>query len=161
MMLKRCFPPIINQNSRLLVLGSLPGEESLAQGRYYANPRNQFWRLIGAVIGRDLDALGYEQRLAVLLEAGVGLWDTVASASRTGSLDSAIRSHEANDLAAVVETMPKLKAVAFNGQKSAGIGRPALVGRELALITLPSSSPALTLPFDRKLEQWIELKAFL
>jgi hypoxanthine-DNA glycosylase len=75
----------------LLVLGSLPGEESLAQGRYYAHPRNHFWTLIGAVIGRDLVALGYEARLAALLEAGVGLWDVVASATRRGSLDGAIR----------------------------------------------------------------------
>lgn len=161
MMLKRCFPPIINRNSRLLVLGSLPGEESLAQGRYYANPRNQFWRLIGTVIGRDLEALAYEKRLETLLQAGVGLWDTVASATRTGSLDTAIRGHEANDLAELVEEMPGLRAVAFNGQKSAAIGRPALASSNLTLITLPSSSPALTLSFERKLEQWAALGAFL
>ena len=161
MMLKRCFPPVIDQNSRLLVLGSLPGEQSLAQGRYYANPRNQFWRLIGAVIGRDLESLGYTERLEALLGARVGLWDTVASATRTGSLDTAIRGHEANDLASILETMPQLKAIAFNGQKSAGTGRPALADSGLALVTLPSSSPALTLPFERKLEQWLALKVFL
>src|SRR5687768_16698899 len=98
-MLKHCFPPVVDARTRLLVLGSLPGEESLARGQYYANPRNQFWRLIGAVIGADLAALAYPQRLEALLAAGVGLWDTVGSATRRGSLVGNIRLRDANDLA--------------------------------------------------------------
>src|SRR5215210_6076861 len=101
---KSGLPPIADSGARLFILGSLPGQASLAAGRYYAHPRNLFWRLIGAAIGRELEPLDYETRLAALLDAGVGLWDTVASAERPGSLDADIRLHQASDLAALVGT---------------------------------------------------------
>ena len=160
--LKRSFPPVADERTRLLVLGSLPGEESLARGQYYANPRNHFWRLIGGVTGADLVPLRYEERLGALLAAGVGLWDTVGAATRRGSLDAAIRDHSANNLAALADTLPELRAVAFNGGKSAALGRPALAMRtDLALIRLPSSSPAYTLPFEEKLVAWRQLTPYL
>ena len=159
---KRSFPPVADARARVLVLGSLPGEVSLAEGRYYAHPRNHFWRLIGAVIDRELEPLPYQARLAALQEAGVGLWDTVGAARRRGSLDGAIRDVEANRLARLVETLPALRAVGFNGGKSAAIGVPQLASREgLALLPLPSSSPAFTLPFAAKLERWMALRTFL
>jgi hypoxanthine-DNA glycosylase len=134
---------------------------SLAQARYYAHPRNHFWPLIGAVIDRDLFPLRYEDRLEALLNARVGLWDVVASATRRGSLDGAIRAAEANPLAELAVTLPELRCVAFNGAKSAGIGRKALAGSAAELIALPSSSPAYTLPFDDKLAAWLHLRRFL
>src|SRR6187431_3107867 len=138
-----CFPPVTRSDTRVLVLGSLPGAVSLARQRYYAHPQNQFWRLIGSVIERDLVPLPYEARLEALLEAGVGLWDTVAAATRQGSLDADIRLHEASDLAALAATLPALRAIGFNGGTSARIGRKQLAGvTALALIDLPSSSPA-------------------
>ncbi|MFL6844368.1 MAG: DNA-deoxyinosine glycosylase [Allosphingosinicella sp.] len=160
--LKRSFPPVVDANTRVLVLGSLPGEESLARAQYYGNPRNHFWRLIGAVIEADLVPLPYEARLEALLVAGVGLWDTVGSATRRGSLDGAIRLQDANDLATLAETLPALRAVGFNGGKSAALGLPRLAARtDLALIPLPSSSPAYTLPFDEKLTSWRRLAEYL
>ncbi|HYW16517.1 MAG TPA: DNA-deoxyinosine glycosylase [Allosphingosinicella sp.] len=160
--IKRSFPPVVDKRTRLLVLGSLPGEESLAGAQYYANPRNHFWRLIGAVTGVDLAALPYEARLAALLEARVGLWDTIGSAIRSGSLDAAIRDHRANDLADLAARLPELRAVGFNGGKSAALGRSQLAGRpDLALIPLPSSSPAYTRPFDEKLAEWMKLAPYL
>jgi hypoxanthine-DNA glycosylase len=158
-----CFAPVTRPDTRLLVLGSLPGAVSLARQRYYAHPQNQFWRLIGAVIERDLVALGYEARLEALLDAGVGLWDTVAAATRKGSLDADIRLHQASDLAALVEALPELRAVAFNGGTSARIGRKQVQGvAGLALVDLPSSSPAYaSLPFARKREAWLALRAYL
>src|SRR5690606_38379139 len=107
--------PVVGPQVRVLVLGSLPGERSLAAGRYYAHPRNRFWYLVGRVIGVDLEALAYEARLAALLEAGIGLWDTVATARREGSLDTAIREAEAAPLTSLVATLPRLRAVGFNG----------------------------------------------
>ena len=158
----RCFPPVTRADTRLLVLGSLPGAASLAAERYYAHPRNQFWRLIGGVIGRDLAALDYDERLEALLGSGVGLWDTVAEATREGSLDTDIRLHSASDLAALAATLPGLRAVAFNGGTSAKIGRPQLARRDdLEMVDLPSSSPAYTLPFDSKLERWLALRRYL
>jgi hypoxanthine-DNA glycosylase len=159
---KRSFPPVADERTRVLVLGSLPGEESLARSQYYANPRNHFWRLIGGVTGLDLAALPYDARLEALLDARVGLWDTVGSAERRGSLDGAIRDHRANDLADLAARLPELRAVGFNGGKSAALGAPQLAGRaDLALIPLPSSSPAYTRPFEEKLEQWMRLAPFL
>jgi TDG/mug DNA glycosylase family protein len=160
--IKRSFAPVTDASTRVLILGSLPGEVSLAHRRYYAHPRNQFWRLVGAVAGLELEPLAYEERLAALLGRGIGLWDTVGTATRRGSLDGAIRAIERNPLAALVESLPNLSAVGFNGGKSAQLGLPQLEGRRgLALVTLPSSSPAYTLGFEAKLAQWRRLAPFL
>ncbi|WP_347301936.1 DNA-deoxyinosine glycosylase [Croceibacterium sp. TMG7-5b_MA50] len=139
---KSSFPPVVAPDTRLLILGSLPGERSLAAGRYYAHPQNRFWHLVGHAIGLDLPALAYEQRLAALLAHGIGLWDVVGSATRSGSLDSAIRDLAANPLAELAGTLPQLSAVAFNGGAAARIGTKLLAGRGLELLSLPSSSPA-------------------
>jgi double-stranded uracil-DNA glycosylase len=161
-MIKRSFPPVVDQHTRLLVLGSLPGEISLAQGRYYAHPRNQFWLLIGAVLGVELAAMDYPDRLQTLLAAGVGLWDVVESAARAGSLDSNIRLHNPNKLGELAAGLPHLAAVGFNGGRSAAIGRRQLAGTiGLKLIDLPSSSPAYTLPFEQKREKWLQLRGAL
>jgi len=159
---KASFPPFADERTRVLVLGSLPGEVSLSRGEYYAHPQNQFWRLMQAVIGRPLAPLAYEDRRQTLREAGVGVWDVLRSAMRAGSLDTAIRDHEPNALPAFVESLPALQAVGFNGSTSAKLGMPLLAGREgLSLVALPSSSPAYTLAFERKLERWMALAAFL
>ena len=157
-----CFPPVIRADTRLLVLGSLPGRVSLAKQQYYAHPQNQFWRLMSRVIDRDLVPLAYDERLEGLLDAQVGLWDTVAAATREGSLDSNIRLHAASDLAELVATLTELRAVAFNGGTAARIGRPQLAGIEaIDLVDVPSSSPAYAIPFERKLDAWLKLRAYL
>jgi double-stranded uracil-DNA glycosylase len=160
---KSSFAPVTCDDTRVLILGSLPGEASLAAARYYANPRNQFWRLIGAVIEQDLVARNYEQRLVTLLAHGIGLWDSIGSATRTGSLDSAIREVTANPLTDLAASLPDLRCIAFNGAKSAVIGAPQLAGAGgFALLRLPSSSPAhAALSFEAKLGEWMKLRKFL
>lgn len=159
---KRHFAPVVDAQTRVLILGSLPGEVSLRAAQYYAHPQNGFWRLVGGVIGRDLAALPYEARLAALREAGVGLWDVVASARRSGSLDSALRDVEQADLKGLIAALPDLRAVAFNGGTAARIGRQILgQGGDPTLIDLPSSSPAYTMPLNRKAESWAVLSAYL
>lgn len=112
----RCFAPVVNADTRVLILGSLPGVASLAAQQYYAHPRNQFWPLLATVLGQPgLPALDYPQRLAHLQAHGVGLWDVVAQAQRRGSLDTAIRAAQRNDLARLVASLPALRLVAFNG----------------------------------------------
>jgi hypoxanthine-DNA glycosylase len=168
---KSAFPPVVAANTRVLILGSLPGEASLAAGRYYAHPRNHFWRLAGAIIERkDLPLLGYEARLDALLARGIGLWDTIASAQRAGSLDAAIRIPEAAPLARLVASLPELRAIGFNGGTAARVGRSTLVrvtgtdphAGPPALIDLPSSSPAYAaMPFAQKSSRWLLLREYL
>ena len=145
-----------------MILGSLPGEASLKASRYYAHPQNAFWRLMGGVIGIDFVALPYEARLEALKAAGIGLWDVIASAERSGSLDAAIRRPEEADLKTLISGLPHLHAVAFNGKTAARLGRRILSDHPgLTLIDLPSSSPAFTLPLSLKAESWAILTAFL
>lgn len=160
---KAAFAPVSDANVRVMILGSLPGEASLAAGQYYANPRNGFWRLIGGVIGMpDLPSRDYPARLIALAAAGIGLWDAVASASRSGSLDSAIRDLAPAPLAAFMATLPRLRAVAFNGAKAAQLGRSALATAPYALIDLPSSSPAhAAMPLAEKQRRWLALQEFI
>jgi len=160
---KTGFAPLVDAGTRLLILGSLPGDASLRAGQYYGHPQNAFWRLVGGVIGRELAALPYEERLAALTAAGVGLWDVIASAERPGSLDAAIRAPEAADLRGLVAALPALRAVAFNGGKAAKLGRAVLADRPdgVALIDLPSSSPAHARPFADKAAAWAALARHL
>ena len=155
-------PPVARPDAVLFILGSLPGDASLAARRYYAHPTNQFWRLLGVAIGDELQPLDYDGRLERLAERRIGLWDVIASASRRGSLDQAIREAEHNQLEHLLHDFPKLLAIAFNGSTSARIGR-ALVNRpasHVALLDLPSSSAANTRPFAEKVEAWSRLAQF-
>jgi double-stranded uracil-DNA glycosylase len=152
---------VVDEHTRVLILGSLPGNVSLARAQYYAHPRNQFWRLLAAVSGQVMPQ-SYEARLAALRALGVGLWDVVGSAERSGSLDGAIRLARSNPLGELVATLPRLDVVAFNGGRAGQMGAPALADRPgLDLLTLPSSSPAYTLAFERKLDRWRALQPYL
>jgi TDG/mug DNA glycosylase family protein len=155
-------PPIASPEARLFVLGSLPGDASLATRRYYAHPTNQFWRLLGGAIGEDLQALSYEARLERLSERRIGLWDVIASATRSGSLDQMIRKAEHNLIEHLLHDFPDLAAIAFNGSAAAAIGRK-LIGEApgpIAVINLPSSSAANTRPFAEKAKAWSRLAQF-
>jgi TDG/mug DNA glycosylase family protein len=154
-------PPIARADARLFILGSLPGDASLAAQQYYAHPQNQFWRLVGSVIGQDLHSLPYAARLERLAEHQIGLWDVIGSAARRGSLDQAIRDANHNRIEHLVHEFPELRAIAFNGGTSAAVGRK-LIGSEtaLTLIDLPSSSPANTQPFAEKAMIWEQLRRF-
>ncbi|HWU01221.1 MAG TPA: DNA-deoxyinosine glycosylase [Novosphingobium sp.] len=156
------FDMVANADTRVLVLGSLPGRQSLAQGRYYANPRNQFWQLLSPVVGADLVAMAYPQRLATLLVSGIGLWDVIASARRQGSLDTAIRDAALRDLPAAAAALPQLRALAFNGQKAFAIGQRQMKGHPSpALVALPSSSSAHTASLAIKQAAWSRLRDHL
>ncbi|MCL6684598.1 DNA-deoxyinosine glycosylase [Sphingomonas alba] len=151
--------PVGSQDARLLILGSLPGEASLAAQRYYAHPTNQFWRLLGLAITEDLAAMDYDVRLERLAAREIALWDVVAEARRQGSLDGAIRDATANRLVTYVASHPRLEAVAFNGKTAAAIGRRTLASHAgLTFIDLPSSSAALTRPFADKSQAWAVLR---
>ncbi len=150
------FGPVVGPRTRLMVLGSFPGVASLAQQQYYAHPRNQFWPILSALWGQELRALPYSERLEVLRERGLGLWDVYARVRREGSLDSAIEAAELNDLAGLRRIAPGLEAVAHNGAESARTMR-RLQAMGFAVHRLPSTSPANAgWSFERKLAAWRE-----
>jgi hypoxanthine-DNA glycosylase len=158
MTIKRSMAPAGSTDASLLILGSLPGEASLAAQRYYAHPQNQFWRLLGGALGEPLADLAYEQRLTRLAARGIALWDVVGTARRLGSLDGAIREVTANPLRDYIATHPRLRAVAFNGKTAARLGRLAIGDPgEIELVDLPSSSPAYTIPLAEKARRWAVL----
>ena len=149
--------PVIAPDTRILILGSFPGAASLAAQQYYAHPRNQFWKLVGALIGEDLYALPYADRLPRLLAHRFGLWDVLAACEREGSLDSAIRNPAANDFERLHRLCPELETVGFNGQ-TAGKFAPQFAAQGYRTVVLPSSSPAhMALTFDQKLASWRHL----
>ena len=147
-------PPVISRRTRLVLLGSFPGAASLAAGQYYAHPRNQFWPIVGTLLGEDLPALPDRQRRVRLRARGLGLWDIYAECRREGSLDSAIEHAVLNDLASLRLRAPGLRAVAHNGGESARAMRiTAALG--VPVLRLPSTSPAnASWSFERKLAAW-------
>lgn len=160
---KASFPPVVDRHVRVLICGSLPGDRSLAARQYYAHPQNQFWRLISAVVGRDLVALSYPDRLAALLAAHIGLWDVVATAQRQGSTDAALAEISPNDVAALAGTLPDLYAIAFNGGTALrhGLRQLGAAADRHAIVALPSSSPLHTIGFEAKLPAWLGLRDYL
>lgn len=155
------FAPVLRADALVLVLGSFPSVASLGAGQYYAHPRNQFWPLIGEVIGVPIATLPYEDRLERLRANRVALWDVVGSCRRAGSLDASIRDPIANRFDALLAAAPGLRAVAFNGATAA---RHAdwFAARGLATFRMPSTSPAhASLGFAAKRDAWIMLRALL
>jgi TDG/mug DNA glycosylase family protein len=153
-------PAVAARNTRVLILGSMPGAASLAARRYYAHPRNQFWSIVGTVTGAAAE-LPYGRRIAALRGAGIALWDVIASCHRQGSLDTAIdrASLRVNDFAGFFRRHPAVESVLFNGATAEALFRrlvlPALGPRLPELLRLPSTSPAHAgLSHERKLVLW-------
>ena len=138
----------------MLILGSFPSTASLAARQYYAHPQNQFWRILGEVIGQPLKEMDYAARIAAVQAAGIAIWDVFASCERAGSLDTAIRDAVPNDLEALGKSAPALRRICFNGGTAARrIREVEALGFEA--VVLPSTSPAnATWSFERKLTAW-------
>jgi double-stranded uracil-DNA glycosylase len=156
---KYSFPPIVGADARLLILGTLPGEESLRLQQYYGHTRNHFWPLIAAVFNEP-PPVSYPERVDLLKRNRCALWDVLESAERVGSLDSAIRNPVANAFAEFLAAYPKIRTIAFNGQKARSLFRryvmkPGAVCEEgFTMLDLPSSSPLYTKSFEEKLRVW-------
>ena len=154
------FAPHADSKARILILGSIPGRESLKVARYYAHPRNQFWKIMSALLGFAPD-LPYADRLLALQSNGIALWDVMQSCQRAGSLDASIEPDtiEANDFAAFFQNQPLIRTVFFNGATAQAIyNKHVLTGLSalpLHYTRLPSTSPAhAALSFAQKLEAW-------
>src|SRR5512135_3299502 len=152
------FAPVSDGNATVLILGSMPGRESLKQNQYYAHPANAFWKIMGEIAGAP-PALPYEHRLQALKASGIALWDVLASCVRESSLDAHIRKESANDFAAFFTTHPHITRVCFNGTKAEQSFRKFVQGKQrlppLAFQRLPSTSPAHAgMRYADKLQVW-------
>ncbi|MDR1274786.1 MAG: DNA-deoxyinosine glycosylase [Candidatus Accumulibacter sp.] len=148
-------PPIIDASVETLILGSFPSPASLAARQYYAHRQNQFWRIMGALLGESLTEFDYPEKQRALLRHGVGVWDVYRRCAREGALDSAIRAAEPNDFSVLRELAPHLKRVCFNGKTSGKFER-WFSENAYATRVLPSTSPAYTLAFEEKMKRWRE-----
>lgn len=153
MPLRTGLPAVVGSAPRVLILGSFPSEKSLDTGEYYANTRNQFWRLLGALLGFDAQ-LPYAERIEVVTGAGVALWDVVHSCRRVGSLDANIdrKTLVLNDFDAFLAEHPTIERGLVNGLTAYTLFQQADVA--LPATRLPSSSGALTMSFTPKLAAW-------
>jgi TDG/mug DNA glycosylase family protein len=154
------FAAVARPDARVLILGTLPGVESLRRGQYYAKSQNAFWKILGELAGAGPE-MPYEQRLEALKDAGLALWDVCASARREGSLDAKIRDMQPNDFPRFFRDHPDIAVICFNGQTAEKLfvrfvapGLPEAV-RKIARKTLPSTSPAHAgMRFEQKRALW-------
>ena len=152
------FPPVSRPDARVLILGTLPGAESLKQRQYYAKKQNGFWKIMGDLIGA-FPCLSYKKRLSCLSKNGIALWDVCASAKRKGSLDSAIRAEKFNDFASFFKKHKSITLICFNGQAAAKKFRrnilPKISDRVFSFCVLPSTSPAYAgMKYQQKRALW-------
>lgn len=146
------FPPVVGRAPRVLILGSMPGPESLRRRRYYANGTNQFWRLVAGALGLP-DPGAYERRLRMLTGNGIALWDVIRRCEREGALDSSIRRPAANDIAGFLRRHPGVRSVFANGGKARSCLKRFFP--EIEARRLPSSSAAFAaMSFAEKLRRW-------
>ena len=147
--------PIENADAEFLILGTMPGDESLMNQEYYANSRNRFWKVIKAVFGQDLK--DYEEKKSFLKEKHIALWDVLESAQRKGSADADILNENVNDLEKFLHDHPKIKKIGFNGKNAFNYFsiyvKPKFKHDDIILVTLPSTSGANGY---FKLENWIK-----
>ncbi|MBB6673886.1 DNA-deoxyinosine glycosylase [Cohnella nanjingensis] len=158
------FPPVVDERSQCLILGSMPGVASLQLHQYYGNARNYLWPILYALHGLPGPDERYEDRLSFARAQGFALWDTIASCVREGSLDSNIRELQPNDIPGLLRAYPAIRVIACNGAKSHGEllrhfgGTPEVRAR--AVLRLPSTSPIPTPKFrglEDRLSVWREM----
>ena len=159
------FPPIVSRESKVLILGSMPGEASLKAGQYYAHPRNAFWRIMGDLFGAG-PQLPYHDRVLRVQSARVALWDSLKACVRSGSLDASITKEIPNDFAAFFAQYPTITHVFFNGSKAEATFRrhvlPCLANDQHIFTRLPSTSPAhAMIAFEAKVGAWSAVRKAL
>ena len=165
-MIENILPPVVDTQTKVLIVGSMPGVQSLEKQQYYGNPRNHFWGIIGELTGESVPKQ-YKERLALLKKHSIGLWDVIRQCERVGSLDSNIKNEIPNDFVALFEQYPQIEAIFFNGTKAYDVfkkklGFELLTGRHY--YKMPSTSPVPgrnIKTFEEKVEVWRVLKKYI
>lgn len=139
---KTSFSPISNSETKVLILGTLPGDRSLQLGEYFAHPRNRFWKIIAAITHNPVPQ-NYNQKLELLHQTGIGVWNVLHSASRKGSLDSAIQDEVPNDITGFITQHKYLKVIGFDGLKAEALYNKYFTRKnDIKYVSLPACSPA-------------------
>ena len=152
-MICESFPPVYTPDARVLIVGSMPSVKSLADAQYYAHPRNAFWPILFEVFGREKTD-DYEEKKRLIRENGLALWDVAQTCEREGSLDSDMRAVAYNDFAALFEACPQIHTVLCNGATAHTLFLKTGAAGNRRILRLPSTSPAYTLSFEKKLTAW-------
>ena len=155
------FPPIVSKDSKLLILGSVPGIKSLEMQEYYAHPQNKFWRILFELFQEDFTA-DYAEKIELLKKNKIAVWDVIDSCERKGSLDTEIKNEAHHDILQLLQDFPSIKVIFCNGQKSFKSLRKIFPDDlKILILVLSSTSPAYTIPYQQKLKDWSVLKSFL
>ena len=157
----KSFTPSIDNNSKILILGSMPGVKSLYEQQYYAHPQNRFWKVMGSICNvPNLHEYSYDLKLKTLLNNNIALWDTIKTCKRDGSLDSDIQNETPNDIRKLLKTYPNIKTICLNGNKSYSAFKkyfPDLL-EKYNYHKMPSTSPAnARYSLDKLIEEWFDI----
>ena len=154
-MICRSFDPVFTPEARVMIVGSMPSVKSLADAQYYAHPRNAFWPILFDVFGAAPTG-DYEAKKALIRCNALALWDAAQSCEREGSLDSAMRDVAYNDFASLYARCPHIHTVLCNGGTAHALFVKSGFAGDRRVIRMPSTSPAYTMPYARKLQIWKE-----
>lgn len=144
-----CFPPVVDSESEILILGTMPGADSLRKSEYYANPRNSFWKIISAIYNDGKGFNSYEEKLSCLQKNHLALWDVYSNCKRSGSLDADIEQPIPNNLKEFLESHPSIKKVILNGREAES-AFTLLFPHEYAGSTSPANAKSL----EAKIAEW-------
>lgn len=149
------FPPIINAEATILILGTMPGAMSLAKQEYYAHQQNAFWKIMYSVFASLPVSDAFSDKVALLKQNQIAVWDVLKHCEREGSLDTNIKNYQENDIIELLSQHPKIKTIIFNGQKSEQYFLKKFgILANMRYFQMPSTSPAHTMKFDDKLQAW-------
>lgn len=152
-MICRSFEPIYTPQAQILIVGSMPSVKSLEQAQYYAHPRNAFWRILFDIFSES-PTLDYERKKALIRGHGLALWDAAAICEREGSLDSDMHDVVYNDFSTLYEVCTDIRTVLCNGATAHSLFLKSGYAGERKVVRMPSTSPAYTLPYEKKLALW-------
>lgn len=164
--IQNVLPPIVDQSTHVLILGSMPSKLSLEKQQYYGNPRNHFWRIIGEILQQEAP-VDYMKRLEWLKSHHIGLWDTIQSCERKGSLDANIRNIVPNNFKELFKKYPNIRLLLFNGGKAFSVFKKYMgleILEKMDYAKMPSTSP---IPgkniktFEEKVKEWRVMEQYL
>lgn len=149
------FPAFIDSNTKILILGTMPGIASLTKQEYYGNPRNHFWRIMYTLFDTLPVSDSFEEKIQLLQKNKIGLWDVLENCERKGSLDIHIKNHKENDFEMLFKQYPAIHTIVFNGKESHKYFIKKFGQIEgITYYVMPSTSPANTMSFENKLKIW-------